>query len=74
VRDTHDRRRVLVEATELARERTRAVYGPFTELIAPLFGHFTDEQITAVGNFLRITSEFYLAQIARVQTLARGNG
>ena len=74
VRDPDDRRRVLVEATGLARERAQAVYGPFTELIAPLFGHFTDEQITTVGEFVRITSEFYVGQTARVQTLARGNG
>ena len=74
VRDPDDRRRVLVEATDLARERAQAVYEPFDGLIAPLFGHFTDQQITMIGEFLRITSEFYLTQIARIETLARGNG
>lgn len=71
VRDTGDRRRVLVELTELARKRGWEVYEPFAVQAGPMFGRFTDEQLATLRDFVRIGNEFYTEQIARVEALAR---
>src|SRR5580698_8943858 len=54
LRDPGDRRRVLVEPAELARERGWEVYQPFEEATVPMFARFTDEQLAVVRDFLRI--------------------
>src|ERR1700677_1946500 len=72
LRDPADRRRVLVEPAELARERGWEVYRPFEEQTVPMFARFTDEQLTVVRDFLRIGNEFYDVQTARIEELARG--
>jgi len=71
VRDTGDRRRVLVELTELARKRGWEVYEPFAVQAGPMFGRFTDEQLATLRDFVRIGNEFYTEQIARLEALAR---
>jgi DNA-binding MarR family transcriptional regulator len=71
VRDPGDRRRVLVELTERARERGWEIYQPFTELTGPGFARFTDEQLATVRDFLRLGNDFYAEQTARVERLSR---
>ncbi len=71
VRDPDDRRRVLVELTELARGRGWEIYQPFAAMAAPLFDRFTEDQLTAVRDFVRAGNAFYAEQIARVEALAR---
>ena len=74
VRDPADRRRVLVEPAELARERGWEVYQPFEEQTVPMFARFTEEQIAVVRDFLRIGNDFYDVQTARIVVLARQPG
>jgi len=74
LRDPGDRRKVLVEPTELARERAREIYAPFAEQEAPLHERFTDDQLATILDFLRIASEFYATQTGRVEALGRGSG
>jgi DNA-binding MarR family transcriptional regulator len=71
VRDPGDRRRVLVELTEQARERGWEIYQPFTELTGPAFARFTDEQLATVRDFLQVGNDFYAVQTARVEGLTR---
>ena len=74
VRDPADRRRVLVESAELARERGREIYQPFEELTVPMFARFTDEQLAVVRDFLRLGNDFYDMQTSRIEDLARRSG
>src|SRR5690242_18667931 len=73
VRDPGDRRRVLAELTEQARQRGWEVYQPFTELTGPAFARFTDEQLATVRDFLKIGNDFYAVQTARIEQLARAS-
>jgi DNA-binding MarR family transcriptional regulator len=74
VRDPADRRRVLVEPAELARERGREIYQPFEEQTVPMFARFTNEQLAVVRDFLRLGNDFYDVQTNRVEDLARRLG
>jgi len=71
VRDPADRRRVLVEASDLARERGQVIYEPFAATVGPTFARFTDSELTLLRDFLRTSNEFYAAQIERVEHLSR---
>ena len=71
VRDPGDRRRVLVEPTELARQRGWEIYQPFTELTGPAFARFTDEQLATVRDFLQVGNDFYAVQTTRIEGLTR---
>jgi DNA-binding MarR family transcriptional regulator len=74
LRDPDDRRRVLVEPTELAGERGREIYGPFGEQVEPMFARFTDAQLALVRDFLRLGNDFYEVQTSRIEQLARRRG
>jgi DNA-binding MarR family transcriptional regulator len=71
VRDPDDRRRVLVEISETARQRGREIYQPFEDGTVPMLEPFSDEQLALMADFLRMGNEFYATQTARVETLAR---
>jgi DNA-binding MarR family transcriptional regulator len=71
LRDPGDRRRVLVEPTELAGERGQEIYAPFGEQVAPMFARFTDVQLALVRDFLRLGNDFYVVQTSRIEQLAR---
>jgi DNA-binding MarR family transcriptional regulator len=71
VRDPADRRRVLVEIGETARQRGREIYQPFEDGTVPMLKPFSDEQLALVADFLRMGNEFYATQTARVEALAR---
>lgn len=70
-RDPADRRRVLVAASDLTRERGRVVYEPFAVAAGPRFAQYTEAQLTLLRDFLRMSNEFYAAQIDRVERLGR---
>ncbi len=70
VRDPADRRRVLVEPTELSGERGQEIYGPFGEQVEPMFARFTDAQLAVVRDFLRLGNDFYAGQTSRIEQLA----
>jgi DNA-binding MarR family transcriptional regulator len=74
LRDPDDRRRVLVEPTDLAGERGREIYGPFAEQVEPMFARFTDAQLAVVRDFLRIGNDFYELETSRIEQLARQRG
>jgi len=71
VRDPADRRRVLVEPTELSGERGREIYGPFGEQVEPMFARFSDADLALIRDFLRLGNEFYKLQTGRIEQLAR---
>jgi DNA-binding MarR family transcriptional regulator len=71
VRDPADRRRVLVEPTELSGERGREIYGPFGEQVEPMFARFTDADLALIRDFLRLGNDFYGVQTSRIEQLAR---
>ncbi len=71
LRDPADRRRVLVEPTELAGERGQEIYGPFGEQVEPMFARFTDAQLAVVRDFLQLGNDFYELQTSRIERLAR---
>jgi DNA-binding MarR family transcriptional regulator len=57
VPDPNDRRRVLVELTELAEERTWALYGPLAERGHPHLERLTGPELELLIGFLRLGIE-----------------
>jgi len=72
-RDLGDRRRVLVEPTELAGKYATAVYAPLAAQAEPLYGRFTEQELHTIVEFLRTVNEFHGSQITRVEALGRGS-
>jgi DNA-binding MarR family transcriptional regulator len=70
-RDPDDRRRVLVEIGDIARQRGREIYQPFADGTMPMLEPFSDEQVALLADFLRMGNEFYATQTARVEALAQ---
>ncbi|HEY1276058.1 MAG TPA: MarR family transcriptional regulator [Thermoleophilaceae bacterium] len=52
IRDDGDRRRVMVEITPLARERSYAIYGPMGETGTATLSRFSDRDLRTVIRFL----------------------
>jgi DNA-binding MarR family transcriptional regulator len=67
VRDTTDRRRVLVELTDLARQRGWQVYGPLAQEGEAELARYSDEQLAVIGDFLRQACELTDRHRMRVQ-------
>src|SRR5687767_6125 len=57
VRDAADRRKVLVEMTELGRRQTGEYYSPLAREGARLLEQYTDEQLTAMRDHLLAATE-----------------
>jgi DNA-binding MarR family transcriptional regulator len=70
LRDVADRRRVLVELTDLARQGAGEVYGPLSEAIAE-FDRYSDDELRLIRDFLRMGSASLIAHAARVGKLRR---
>jgi DNA-binding MarR family transcriptional regulator len=66
VRDTVDRRRVLVELSDLARKRAWRIYGPVAEEGAALLGRYTDAQLAAITSYLQLSRELVERHRARL--------
>jgi DNA-binding MarR family transcriptional regulator len=57
VSDPDDRRRVVVEITELSRERALQLFGPLVRDSGPLLEHYSDEQLRLLIEFHTIAAE-----------------
>lgn len=53
-RDTDDRRKVWIEATERTREFNRHLFGHLAVMLPPLFERFTPSQLAAIIDYLEI--------------------
>lgn len=71
VADPGDRRRVLVEATERAREVGREAYGPIADAAMEFERRFTREQLEGILEFLRLGRELNLRQAAEIREQVR---
>jgi DNA-binding MarR family transcriptional regulator len=70
LRDPADRRRVLVELTDKARERAAEVFGPLADLMVE-FDRYTDDELILIRDFLRLGSATLIAQAQRVDEQRR---
>jgi DNA-binding MarR family transcriptional regulator len=70
LRDAADRRRVLVELTDQARQGASEVYGPLSEAVAE-FERYSDDELRLIRDFLRMGSAMLVAHAARVDKLRR---
>jgi DNA-binding MarR family transcriptional regulator len=70
VRDTADRRRVLVELTEEARKGAEEVYGPLIESVNEL-GKYSDDELRLIADFLERGSEQLIKHAARIADMRR---
>ena len=68
VGDPKDRRRVLVELTPLARERSEAIWGPY-EYFQEMLGRYTIEQLELLRDFHRVGREHNETRAAEVRTM-----
>ncbi len=75
LRDEADRRRVLVELTDKARQLAAEVYGPLADAMVE-FERYSDEELMLIRDFLRLGSATLIAHAARVekQRLSREGG
>jgi DNA-binding MarR family transcriptional regulator len=67
VRDTVDRRRVLVELTDEARKRAWEIWGPIAAEADEGWGRFSDEQLVFLRDFLVGSQEFLARHLARIK-------
>jgi DNA-binding MarR family transcriptional regulator len=70
LRDPGDRRRVLVELTDRARQTAAEVYGPLADLMVE-FDRYTDDELVLIRDFLRLGSAMLIAQADRVDKQRR---
>jgi DNA-binding MarR family transcriptional regulator len=70
VRDATDRRKVLVEMTELGWQQTNAYYVPLAQEGARMLEQYTDAQLTAMRDHLIAAT----ALIDRHRARIRGDG
>jgi DNA-binding MarR family transcriptional regulator len=76
IRDSDDRRRVLVQLTPQAGAHAGQFYGEHTALSERLYHRYTHEQLELLLEFVRQGREFNEQHAAQVEleTRARGNG
>lgn len=67
VRDAADRRKVLVEMTELGWRQTGELYGPLAEQGARLLEQYTDDQLTAMRDHLQAATALIDSHRARLR-------
>jgi DNA-binding MarR family transcriptional regulator len=70
VRDTGDRRRVLVELTAKARREIERIYGPLGETYATQIEQYTTEQLLVILDYVSRGHEFVDQQLERVRALS----
>lgn len=75
VSDPDDRRRVLVEATELSHRMAWELFGPMADSASKLLAGYTDEQLELMIEFNRVGRELQERRAAelRKQLAARGS-
>lgn len=72
VRDSADRRRVLVELTPLARERAAEFYGPIAQAGQTGLERYSADQLTLLRDFLRGARAFHEQRTNPAQGAAEG--
>jgi DNA-binding MarR family transcriptional regulator len=68
-RDDADRRRVVLEATDAARDDSFALYGGMAERGTPELEKFSDDELRAIIRFLRISAEVQQDQAQWIREL-----
>jgi DNA-binding MarR family transcriptional regulator len=71
VADPADRRRVLVETTDHARQIGREAYGPIAEAAMEFERRFTREQLEAILEFLKLGHELNLRRAEEIREQVR---
>jgi len=66
-RDPEDRRRVIVEPTDRARELAEEVYGPLRDGAADLMAQFSERQLTAIAKFVDGAADLQLNRANEVR-------
>jgi DNA-binding MarR family transcriptional regulator len=66
VRDTADRRRILVEVTEEIRQAAGRLYGPIAVEGAEFVSRYTDAELALLDEFLRTSKELQDRHRARI--------
>jgi DNA-binding MarR family transcriptional regulator len=74
VRDTDDRRRVLVELTAKARREIERIYGPLGETYAQQIEQYTTEQLLVILDYVSRGHELVDQQLERVRALSAKRG
>jgi DNA-binding MarR family transcriptional regulator len=69
VRDTEDRRRVLVELTDEARARSWEIWGPMAEEGMGGLARYPDDELLLIRDFLRAGRQFLAAHTERIKAL-----
>lgn len=71
VRDTVDRRRVLIAGTEQAQDKCSAIWGPIEKESTTFLGGFTDKELQLVMRFMNGARELLLGNLDRIKALAQ---
>ncbi|MBO4165358.1 MarR family winged helix-turn-helix transcriptional regulator [Micromonospora antibiotica] len=66
IADPHNRRRVLVAATDAARGAERQIYAPVGVAGSEALGRYTSEQLATILDFLRVARHVQEEQTARI--------
>jgi DNA-binding MarR family transcriptional regulator len=70
LRDSTDRRRILVELTDKARRGAEEVYGPLIEAFAE-YEKYTDDELRLITNYVGRGTELLLGHAARIEQMRR---
>jgi DNA-binding MarR family transcriptional regulator len=71
IRDTNDRRRVIVELTEEVARRGAPVYGPLIADAAESHAVFTADELEVIVRFIRIERELLARHMTRLAVMPR---
>jgi DNA-binding MarR family transcriptional regulator len=70
LRDAADRRRILVELTDLALQGAAEVYGPFAAALAE-YDKYTDAEVRFITSYIERGTDLLLQHTARIEDLPR---
>ena len=73
LRDAADRRKILVELTEAARQGAAEVYGPFSEVLSE-YDRYSDSDLRLITSYINRGSDLLLTHAARIEELRRRRG
>jgi DNA-binding MarR family transcriptional regulator len=70
LRDDTDRRRILVELTDKARQGAAEVYGPFVNVLSE-YDKYSDAEVRFITRYIDRGSELLLEHAARIEEMRR---
>jgi DNA-binding MarR family transcriptional regulator len=73
VRDTVDRRRILVDVTPAIRQAARQLYGPLLSAFERDSDSYTEEQLRVIRDFVSRSRTINTGQAARIRAGTRGS-